>query len=155
MIHFIQHILTFRMIFVALIALITTTSFNQTKKISSNRDDILGTYLTPNKKSKIKFIKRNDLYYGILSWNVNPEIKDKYNLKQEARNKNLIGQDIFKDLKYNPYERVWIGNFYDTESGITYSCKLWLENAKKNLMARGYIETPLIGRTETLKRVDP
>ncbi|MBL4592224.1 MAG: DUF2147 domain-containing protein [Flavobacteriales bacterium] len=118
-----------------------------------SENDVLGIYLAPNKKSKIKFVKKDGVYYGILVWNMNSEIKDKFNTNEKLRNKNLIGQAIFKSFKYNKYEHSWTGYFYDAESGTTYDCELWLENAKKHLMTRGYINTPIIGRTEMLKRI--
>lgn len=138
---------------IAILALIIIPLFAFTNHSYFNSDDILGIYKTPNKKSNIQFIEKDGLYYGILIWNVNPDIKDKFNTNQALRNKNLIGQAVFKNLKYNKYEHSWTGKFYDTESGSTYDCNLWLENQKKNLMARGYIETPIVGRTEMLKRI--
>ena len=137
-----------KIISITLILLIIISSFSFINHSYFNSDDILGIYQSPNKKSKIEFIEKNGLYFGVLIWNINPKIKDKFNT-----DKNLIGQAIFKNLTYNKYEHSWTGKFYDPESGITYDCDLWLENAKRNLMARGYIETPFIGRTEMLKRI--
>lgn len=116
-------------------------------------DAILGTYVSPNKRSHIQFVKRDSLYFGKLIWNVNPNIKDDHNLDKRYRNESLIGKDIFTDFNYKPYERSWYGKFYDAESGITYDCILWLENNRKYLMAKGYVRSPIFGRTEILKRI--
>jgi uncharacterized protein (DUF2147 family) len=138
-------------IFIVLTLLITSFSF--ISKLEIVESDILGVYSTPNNKSKIEFEKRGDLFYGKLIWNVNPEIKDKYNLDKSLRTKSLIGQDIFKDLKYNKYTHIWTGEFYDSESGLIYGCDLWFQYSKQSLMAKGYLGTPLIGKTEILKRI--
>ena len=141
---------TFKII--SVVALLTTL-FSFINKLQTVEDEILGVYLTPNKKSKIEFEKRGDLFYGKLIWNINPEIKDKYNLDKSLKTEDLIGQDIFKDLKYNKYTHIWTGKFYDSESGLTYDCDLWFQYSKQSLMAKGYLGTPLIGKTDILKRI--
>lgn len=133
--------------------LILTSSISVSFNNDDKSDAILGTYLSPNKKSKIKFIKKDNLYYGKLIWNINPAIKDKNNHSVKLRKENLVGKSIFLSLKYNKYERVWVGKFYDAESGSIYDCNIWLENNNKRLMARGYIEHPMVGRTEVLTRI--
>lgn len=140
----------FKLFFVLFISFTTFTVLNAQVK---SEDKILGIYKTPNKKSKVEFIEKDGLYQGVLIWNVNPNIKDKFNQKEELKTLNLIGQTIFKNLKYNKYDRSWTGKFYDTESGYTYDCNLWFEYNKNNLMARGYIDNPIIGKTKILRRV--
>jgi uncharacterized protein (DUF2147 family) len=139
-------------IFIVLTLLITSFSF--ISKLEIVESDILGVYSTPNNKSKIEFEKRGDLFYGKLIWNVNPEIKDSYNSDESLRKENLIGQDIFKSIKYNKNTQIWTGKFYDTESGITYDCDLWFEYSKESLMVKGYLGTPMIGKTNILERIE-
>ncbi|MGB0888327.1 MAG: DUF2147 domain-containing protein [Vicingaceae bacterium] len=133
--------------------LIFFLTFTAVKGQAKYQEKILGIYRSPNKKSKIEFVEKDGLYQGILIWNVNPNIKDKFNSNKELQTKNLVGQTIFKNLKYNKYDRSWTGKFYDTESGSTYDCNLWFEYNKNNLMARGYIDNPIIGQTKVLKRI--
>ena len=121
--------------------------------IDSRSNKILGIYESPNKKSKVKFIRKDDKFYGKLIWNVNPQIKDHKNNSEDLKTLPLIGRNIFFDFIFNPYENTWVGKFYDAESGSTYDCNIYLENAGKRMMARGYLDHPLIGRTEALKRI--
>ncbi|MDB4534289.1 DUF2147 domain-containing protein [Vicingaceae bacterium] len=141
------------MIIRIIIVLISIISFYNVNAQDTTQNIIIGTFLSPNKKSKIEFIEKDSLIQGILIWNVNPDIKDKFNRKKELKSLDLIGQTIFKNLKYNKYDHSWTGQFYDTESGSTYICDLWFEYNKNKLMARGYMDNPMFGKTKTLKRV--
>ncbi len=115
--------------------------------------ELSGVYYSPNKKSKIEFTKKDGLYYGKLIWNDDIEIIDDNNLNEKLRNRKLVGTNIFFSLKYNTYLKLWIGKFYDPTSGEIFDCNLWLTNTNKTLMARGYLESSFISRTETLQRV--
>ena len=127
-------------------------SFGYSSESRSNK--ILGTFESPNKRSKVEFFKKDNKFYGKLIWNVNPEIKDKYSRFECLQKLPLIGRNVFFDFVFNAYDNSWTGKFYDAESGSTYDCNIHFENAGKRLMARGYIENPLIGRTEALKRIE-
>ena len=79
-----------------LILLLGTVFVTSFSFIHSSEDQIIGEWLTGNKKAKIKIFKKNDLYYGIISWMVEP-LKDgkpkvdSNNPDASKRNQPLMG----------------------------------------------------------------
>lgn len=113
-----------------------------------------GVYYSPNKNAKIEFIKKESTYIGKLIWNKEENLFDMKNKNASLRDRKLIGIDLFFALTYKSYLKIWQGQFYDPTSGNTYNCDLWMTNANKTLMARGYLKNAIMNRTESLQRVD-
>ena len=118
-------------------------------------DDIIGTWLTGNKKANIQIYKTGDKYYGKLVWikepneNGKPKL-DKNNSDANKRNMPLLGIVNLNNFVFDDDE--WTdGTIYDPENGKVYSCTMTLEGGK--LHVRGYIGISLIGRTDVWERV--
>lgn len=72
--------------------------------------------------------------------------------KGDKKDKPLVGLEIFWDMKKSKKNVYTGGTIMDPKSGKEYSCKLTLEGTK--LKVRGYIGSPLLGRTQVWHRVN-
>ena len=60
------------------------------------------------------------------------------------RSRPLVGLDLLSAYEFK--KNKWQGNLYDPESGKTYKSNMTVDDGK--LQMRGYIGTPMLGRTE-------
>jgi uncharacterized protein (DUF2147 family) len=61
-----------------------------------------------------------------------------------------VGLRIFSDLRRDG--AVWTGRLYNREQHRTYDCQVGLQ-APNQLIVRGYVVLPLIGKTQLWRRV--
>ena len=121
-------------------------------------NDIVGTWFNAEKDGKIQIYKQGDAFFGKLSWLKNPTLNgkdrtDENNQDASQRNRPLLGLVLLRDFKHDG-SNVWTGGkIYDPQNGKTYSCKMFLAN-RNQLDVRGYIGTPLLGRTTTWTRAE-
>ena len=132
------------------IIVLLSTSFNIKKE-----EQILGEWLTGNKKAKIKIFTKNSKYYGVISWLKEPlekdgsAKKDKNNPVVTKQAQLIIGLELLRDFSYAGNNEWEDGYIYDPESGKTYSCNITLKPDGRTLDVRGYIGLSFIGRTDT------
>lgn len=115
-------------------------------------DDIIGKWLTEKKDAVVQIFKTNDnKYAGKVIWLEKPldkngePIKDNKNPKKELRSRPIMGLVILGGFEFNNSD--WEnGIIYDAETGNTYKAKISLRN-KNTLDLRGYIGSPMFGRT--------
>ena len=69
---------------------------------------------------------------------------DDNNPDEALRSRPLLGLNLFSNYEHTG--KRWQGKIYDPESGKTYSSRVSLDK-DGNLKMRGYIGTPLLGRT--------
>ncbi len=130
---------------------------HQTLEFQYLPDDILGTWLSPDKRGHIKFYKKDNKFFGKLIWSADekpgkPKL-DTENPVVSMRSQHVVGMDAFRNLTYNAAEKTYEnGEVYDARSGYTYSCTLWVES-KDVLKVRGFMGFSLLGKTETFSRV--
>jgi len=124
---------------------------------SQQKDAILGKWVNSTGEAHIDISKRNDKYYGKISWLKEPQTPegkvktDEKNPDASQRKKPILGLEILKDFVYE--DNKWTdGTIYDPKSGKTYSCNMTLKG-NGDLSMRGYIGISLIGRSETWKQV--
>jgi len=121
-------------------------------------NDIVGTWFNAEKDGRIQIYKQGESFFGKLVWLKNPTLdgkarSDEKNNDTSLRNRPLLGLVLLKDFKYDE-DNVWNqGKVYDPKNGKTYSCKLTLSE-KNRLDVRGYIGTPLLGRTTSWTRAE-
>ncbi|MDQ1088924.1 DUF2147 domain-containing protein [Siphonobacter sp. SORGH_AS_1065] len=128
-----------------------------TTAISSWASDIQGTWFNEEKTSKIQIYKQGDRYYGKIVWvkevKANQPKTDVNNPDEKLRNKPLMGLVILSNFKQSD-DKVWEdGKIYDPRNGKTYSCKI-TKVSDQELAIRGYIGTPLLGRTSKFTKAD-
>lgn len=86
-------------------------------------DKILGTYLTENNQSKVKFYKKDGKYHAKVVWLKEPNGKDsnpfldKNNPNASLRSRKIVGITFISDLEYKDGE--WVnGKIYIPEKGV-------------------------------------
>lgn len=74
----------------------------------------------------------------------------------ERKDKPVVGMVIIRGVKQNESnkERFDGGEILDPDNGKTYKVRLTPIDAGKKLTVRGYIGTPLLGRTQTWIRAE-
>lgn len=78
--------------------------------------------------------------------------KDTKNPDPKLRSRSLQGVVILKNLKWHAGNRRWEGGtLYDGASGRSYSARVTLKGGKMEM--RGYMGSPMLGRTVTFHRV--
>lgn len=117
---------------------------------------ILGEWFTEGEESVVEIYESDETYSGKIIWIKEPkhpdgsEKTDSSNPDESMRDRNIVGMDIvwgFQEKRKNSWTA---GKIYDPENGKTYSCKAKLKGDE--LSIRGYIGTPLLGRTTVWKR---
>jgi uncharacterized protein (DUF2147 family) len=122
-------------------------------------DDILGKWLTEKNEAVVQIFKTNDgKYAGKIIWlkepldeKGNPKTDTK-NPKPELRNRTILNLVFMGGFEFNNKEKEWEnGIIYDAETGNTYKARIYLSD-KNTLQLRGYIGSPIFGRTTTWTR---
>ena len=125
--------------------------------LSSWAADIQGIWFNEEKTSKIQIYKQGDRYYGKIIWvkevQPNQPKTDVNNPDEKLRAKPLMGLIILTNFKQSN-DKVWEdGKIYDPRNGKTYSCKI-TKVSDQELAIRGYIGTPMLGRTSKFTKAD-
>ncbi len=125
--------------------------------LSSWAADIQGIWFNEEKTSKIQIYKQGDRYYGKIVWvkevQPNQPKTDVNNPDEKLRAKPLMGLVILTHFKQSN-DKVWEdGKIYDPRNGKTYSCKI-TKVSDQELAIRGYIGTPMLGRTSKFTKAD-
>jgi uncharacterized protein (DUF2147 family) len=132
---------------------------------AAEADGILGKWWNEKKDAHIQIYKCDAGYCGKIAYLKEPVYNekdtrgmagkpkvDRENPDPAKRTNPIIGLNIISGFTYAG-ENVWEGGtIYDPEEGKTYKCKLTLEKPDK-LKVRGYIGTPLLGKTQYWMRV--
>jgi len=97
---------------------------------------------------------------GVFTGKVEKILSDKPDAKcvecTDARKDQPVqGMTILRDIKPDADDKAtWVGgDILDPNNGKVYKVRLKLADAGKKLEVRGYIGTPLLGRTQTWLRV--
>ena len=110
-------------------------------------EKIVGVWFTENNSSKIQIYKNENQYFGKIIW-----IASKKN-EEELKVKPTLGYQIFRKFTYES-KNLWSGGqVSDPRSGMTVSGKMTLKD-DHTLSVRGYLGTPMFGKTVILKRAD-
>ncbi len=73
----------------------------------------------------------------------------------DRKNQRLVGLIILSNVSKQPDEEVWSGGeILDPNNGKTYRVRLKPLDGGRKLEVRGYIGTPLLGRTQTWVRAE-
>lgn len=76
-------------------------------------------------------------------------LKDRENPDKALRDQPILGMDLLSNYKFSG--KRWEGKIYDPESGSLYSSRMKLKDGF--LEMRGYIGTPLLGKTKKFKPI--
>ena len=118
--------------------------------------EVEGTWLSGDGDGWIEITHVGDGLSGIIKGSPNagddrPD-RDVKNPDPALRDRLLTGLELFRGFSYDGDGRWTGGTIYDPNSGKTYRCIItWVD--KDTLKVRGYIGVPMLGRTETWRRV--
>ena len=130
-----------------LITLIIYTLFSFKNVPTEESEKIVGVWFTENNSSKIQIYKTDNQYFGKIIW-LAPKSE-----KEDLKVKPTLGYQIFKKFVYEG-KNLWSGGqVSDPRSGMTVSGKMTLKD-DKTLSVRGYVGTPMFGKTVVLKRAE-
>ena len=97
---------------------------------------------------------------GVYTGKIEKILTDKPDAKcvectDERKDQPVQGMTILRDIKPDADDKAtWVGgDILDPNNGKVYKVRLKLADAGKKLEVRGYIGTPLLGRTQTWLRV--
>ena len=98
---------------------------------------------------------------GVFTGKVEKILTDKTDAKctecsDERKGQPVQGMVILRDIKPDPDDKSqWIGgDILDPNNGKVYKVRIRAADGGKKLEVRGYIGTPLLGRTQTWIRVE-
>ena len=123
-------------------------------------DDCLGTWKTGNGKALVQIFKQGNAYQGRIVWlrePLDPQTGkpklDKNNEDNSKQSRPVSGLYLLRSFRWNAAERSWDdGLIYDPEKGKEYDCVMRMKDAS-TLSVRGYVMTPVFGKTDVWKRV--
>lgn len=138
---------------ISLLAIVPTVSAQ-----TVSAPQIAGIWEAEDGRMKIEMFDAGGAYAGRLLWGkraVEADGKtfkrDTHNPNPSLRNRSLQGITILQNLKWDARDRRWEGGtLYDGTSGRSVSAHLRLVNGK--LEMRGYMGSPMLGRTITFRR---
>ncbi len=118
---------------------------NNVVQAQSSADEILGTWMVPEKDAKIKIYKEGNQYFGKIIWIAEPNNsdgtprKDIHNVDASLRDQTIDGLVVMQNFKYDADDKEWIdGTLYNSRSGKTYSGYLKLQK-NGSLFLKGYV----------------
>ncbi|MAZ47261.1 MAG: SIGNAL peptide protein [Halobacteriovoraceae bacterium] len=136
--------------------LLVSFSLNSFGEFKAEPTDIVGFWLSENKKGVVEIYPKGDAFEGKIVWvkdiyEGKADVKfDIHNPDKSKRKQPLIGLVNLKNFKFDGRE--WSGGtIYDPQKGKTY--KAFMRLSKKDTMKlRGFIGISLFGRTEVWSR---
>ena len=124
---------------------------------AQHADDVNGVWLNAEKNGKVEIYKSGDKYSGKIIWGKDiyesdgktPKTDSK-NSNENLRSRNILNLNILSGFTYDDGE--WTGGeLYDPKTGKTYKSKMKLKGS--NLEIRGYVGSPMFGKTTVWTRV--
>ena len=113
---------------------------------------------TKKERSLVRITEAGGVFIGRIEKRLDPAAKadatcDK--CTDDRKDKPIDGLEIIRGVKRADSDNLWdAGNILDPEEGKTYRVRLQLADDGKRLEVRGYIGTPLLGRTQNWIRVE-
>lgn len=128
--------------------------------MKSQRDvsqNFLGLWLVKKKDVVVEIVRckgEAGLLCGYIAW-LDPKAAlqtDSLNPNKALRTRSLCGIQVMWDMRpETPYNAVYSGRIYKANSGTYYNAQI--SRKSDNLMLRGYIAHPILGKTSILTKV--
>ncbi len=117
---------------------------------------LIGTYWFPDKDGQVKIFESGTKFHGKVSAYDIPEQKDELNPDPALKGQLFLGSVMLQDFHYNEKKDRWEGGtVYDASEGKRYKSRLWFDGKDTStLNVRGYIGSPMFGRTTVFQRVN-
>lgn len=112
-----------------------------------------GTWFNQEKESRIQFAKQGEQWTGKLVWLKDRDVLDTKNPDANLQKRPLLGLMVLMGFRGDGANQWSDGKVYDPKSGKTYSAKMTLKSPT-TLELRGYVGSPLFGRTTVFTKAD-
>ncbi|MEO5845475.1 MAG: DUF2147 domain-containing protein [Caldimonas sp.] len=114
---------------------------------------------TKKDKSLVRIVEANGVYTGKVERIVDPDSpKDAVckDCSDERKDKPVLGMTIIRNVKQSADDKTVFegGDILDPNNGKVYRVKMKLIDNGGKLDVRGYIGTPMLGRTQTWVRAE-
>ncbi len=114
---------------------------------------------TKKDKSLVRIVEANGVYTGKVEKLVDPDSpKDAVckDCSDDRKDKPVLGMTIIRNVKQSADDKTVFegGDILDPNNGKVYRVKLKLIDNGSKLDVRGYIGTPMLGRTQTWVRAE-
>ena len=114
---------------------------------------------TKKDKSLVRIVESGGVYSGKVEKIVDPESPKDATCKDcsdDRKDKPVVGMTIIRNVKASADDKAVFegGDILDPNNGKVYRVKLKLIDNGARLDVRGYIGTPMLGRTQTWIRVE-
>lgn len=120
----------------------------------------VGLWYTEEDDAQVEIAPCGDQLCGHIVWLEDPlndegePLIDRLNPDESLQDRPIVGLRIVWDMEPKGNGKVWEnGRVYDPESGKTYQARITLKG-KDRLDLRGFVGTPMFGRTSTWTRAD-
>ncbi|HZF81435.1 MAG TPA: DUF2147 domain-containing protein [Rubrivivax sp.] len=113
---------------------------------------------TKTERSQVRISESGGVLSGriekLLATDAKPDAKcDK--CEDDRKDKPIVGMEIIRGVKKAEAENTWEGGtILDPAEGKVYKVRLQTADGGKKLEVRGYVGTPMLGRTQTWVRVE-
>ena len=110
-------------------------------------------------KSLVRIVETNGVYTGKVEKIVDPDSPKDATCKEcsdDRKDKPIVGMTIIRNVKASADDKDVFegGDILDPNNGKVYRVKLKLIEGGSKLDVRGYIGTPMLGRTQTWVRAE-
>ena len=114
---------------------------------------------TKKDKSLVRIVETNGVYSGKVEKIVDPDSpKDSVckDCTDERKDKPVVGMTILRGVKQSPKDSAVYegGDILDPNNGKVYRVRIKVVDNGARLEVRGYIGTPMLGRTQTWVRAE-
>ena len=114
---------------------------------------------TKQEKSLVRITDEGGVYTGRIERLLDPSMGPERvceKCSDDRKGQPLVGMTLIKGIKRSDGDKVQFdgGEILDPNNGKTYKARLTPVDGGKRLDVRGYIGTPLLGRTQTWIRVE-
>ena len=114
---------------------------------------------TRKEKSLVRIVETNGVYTGKVEKITDPDAPKDATCKDcsdDRKDKPVVGMTIIRNVKANGEDKAVFdgGDILDPNNGKVYRVKLKLIDNGSRLDVRGYIGTPMLGRTQTWIRAE-
>jgi uncharacterized protein (DUF2147 family) len=138
-------------------ALFALTIIFLTSFTNNPDEELMGVWWNTERDAKIEIYRCGEVLCGKVIWLRNPKdddgnpVKDENNSNSQMKKREVMGMKVLEGFSFNGKDRWVNGEAYDPKSGKTYTSYISLKD-KNTLELRGYIGTPLLGKTVIWKR---
>jgi len=114
---------------------------------------------TKKERSHVRIVESNGVYTGRVERIVDPDApKDAVckDCSDDRKDKPIVGMTILRGVKASGDDKATFegGDILDPNNGKVYKVRLKLVESGSKLGVRGYIGTPMLGRTQTWVRAE-